>query len=201
MNRWAVGLLALGIAGGVWHLIDAPPRAIHPGPGIQAPEEPIQRPSPDAALIRHGAYTLEPRAHFDITARLLSSQRYFADRGAALSPIDWALGWGRMSDDAVLDQLKVAQGGRFFTYRWHLQPPIPAEEIVRSVTNTHLIPANDAIWRQLKRIPAGRVVRIEGLLVDAADDDGFRWKSSLTRNDTGAGACELIYVQSVSVLR
>jgi hypothetical protein len=72
---------------------------------------------------------------------------------------------------------------------------------MRSATNTHLIPADEAILRQLKRTAPGRVVKLQGYLVNAVGDDGYRWNSSLTRDDTGAGACELIYVQSVSVLR
>jgi hypothetical protein len=30
--------------------------------------------------------------------------------------------------------------------------------------------------------------------------DGWRWRSSLTRNDTGAGACEVIFVRDFQVL-
>jgi len=29
--------------------------------------------------------------------------------------------------------------------------------------------------------------------------DGFAWRSSLTREDTGAGACELVYVESAAL--
>jgi hypothetical protein len=28
--------------------------------------------------------------------------------------------------------------------------------------------------------------------------DGWRWRSSLTREDTGGGACEVVYVCAVS---
>jgi hypothetical protein len=202
MNRTAWLLLGVAMVGGVWHLMDGPPRAIDPGPGLLAPDVPIQQALPEGtATIRHGDFTLYPQARFEITARLLSSERYRFDGGAPLSPIDWALGWGRMSDGAVLDQLKIGQGGRFFTYRWQVAPPIPPNEIMRSATNTHLIPADEAILRQLKRTAPGRVVKLQGYLVNAVGDDGYRWNSSLTRDDTGAGACELIYVQSVSVLR
>jgi hypothetical protein len=29
--------------------------------------------------------------------------------------------------------------------------------------------------------------------------DGWRWRSSLTREDTGAGACELVWVERIAV--
>lgn len=202
MNRPLWVLIMLALVGGVWHWLEGPPRRVDPGPGVLVAELPVQQAVPsDSPPIRHGNYTLYPQARFEITARLLSSERYRHDGGASLSPIDWALGWGRMSDGAVLEQLGIRQGARFFTYRWQGAPPIPADEIIRSATNAHLIPADESIWKQLKRTAPGRVVRIEGLLVNAVGDDGFRWNSSLTREDTGAGACELIYVRSVSVLR
>jgi hypothetical protein len=54
-----------------------------------------------------GSDTLTSLASFDIRARVLARERYRFDRAADLSPIDLALGWGRMSESAVLDQLKI----------------------------------------------------------------------------------------------
>jgi hypothetical protein len=61
----------------------------------------------------------------------------------------------------------------------------------------HMIPANDDIERRLKSVRAGNLVRIRGYLVEVTGKDGFRWKSSLSRSDTGAGACELVWVESL----
>lgn len=36
-------------------------------------------------------------------------------------------------------------------------------------------------------------------LVDARRGNGFVWRTSLTRDDTGAGACELVYVEQLSI--
>jgi hypothetical protein len=48
-------------------------------------------------------------------------------------------------------------------------------------------------------VRAGDRVRIEGWLVEATAPDGWRWRSSLTREDTGNGACELVYVCAIEV--
>jgi hypothetical protein len=58
----------------------------------------------------------------------------------------------------------------------------------------HLIPTSSVLAEKMKNIRAGQIVRIVGQLVEARAPDGWRWTSSLTRNDTGAGACELIRV-------
>jgi hypothetical protein len=63
----------------------------------------------------------------------------------------------------------------------------------------HMIPADDEIERQLKSIRPGNMVHVKGFLVEATTKEGWRWKSSLTRADTGGGACELILVESLYV--
>jgi len=52
---------------------------------------------------------------------------------------------------------------------------------------------------QLERVRVGDVVSLDGMLVEADKANGWRWRSSLTRDDTGDGACELVYVQSLYI--
>jgi len=66
--------------------------------------------------------------------------------------------------------------------------------------NTHIIPANDSVKHQLSKIRLGQIVHIKGQLVEAKRFDGWHWRSSLTRGDTGVGACELMYVSELSVI-
>lgn len=201
MSRQGWFIIIIGVAGGLWHWHTHDPSGIHREPGILAPEIPYQRDLPkDQPALRHGEFELTPLAEFRTEARLLSRLTYRFDAGADLSPLDFAIGWGRMSDSAILDQLNISQGARFFSYRWSDGPPIPADEIVRSAANVHLIPADAAVKASLRRIRPGEVIELEGLLVAASREDGWSWKSSLTREDTGAGACELLLVQRVTVV-
>ena len=65
----------------------------------------------------------------------------------------------------------------------------------------HMIPASDEVYSVLKEIRNGDIIELSGSLVNVADDnDGWRWKSSQTRNDTGNGACELIWVESLKIV-
>jgi len=102
-----------------------------------------------------------------------------------------------MSDSSVIEQLDISQSVRFFTYRWREQPPIPLKEIERSSANMHLIPADANVERQLAKVRKGSLIRMQGQLVEAHRSDGFQWRSSLTREDTGGGACELVLVESI----
>jgi hypothetical protein len=64
----------------------------------------------------------------------------------------------------------------------------------------HLIPANAEIQRKLKQVRVGDVVQLTGLLIRADAQDGWRWVSSQTRSDSGAGACEVVWVDDVAIL-
>ena len=64
----------------------------------------------------------------------------------------------------------------------------------------HVIPADKQVARDLDKVRQGSLIRLQGKLVEARRSDGFHWRSSLTREDTGAGACELILVESIERL-
>ena len=170
-------------------------------PLVARGDAPLQSevPSSMPSLPLEGA-TLQPLAGFSVEARVLGREDYGMGREADFSPIDLALGWGRMTEDAVLAQLSISQGGRWYRYSWKTDPPIPVNEIVRSSANMHMVPADDAVAEALRDVDAGDRVRIDGWLVQVNTPDGWRWRSSLTREDSGGGACEVVYVCSVSQL-
>ncbi|MEO7071981.1 MAG: hypothetical protein ABI300_02995 [Rhodanobacter sp.] len=194
MRRVLAASFVLLIGYGAWSHWDH--RAVAAGPGVLAPQAPQQVDIRDGARLQQDGVTLVTRARFSLTARVLSRADYTWGEDAKLVPLDLALGWGRMSDSAVLAQIDITQSGRF--YRWHVKDfPIPRREIETSSANMHMIPADANVRRELERVRRGEVVHIQGFLVDARRADGWYWNTSLTRDDTGAGACELIYVESL----
>jgi hypothetical protein len=195
---WVVLLIAvLWKAWGQWEH-----RAISPADGVLAPDEPLQTDANGAPVIVLGRWTLTPRATYDITARILSREDYRFDPIAGLAPLDLALGWGPMSDNRVLKAFKISQGARFYSWRPVAGSlPIELGEVTQYSANTHVIPANDAVAAKLARLRlGGQVVHLTGLLVDGARDDGMTIRTSLTRADSGAGACEFMLVQHVEIL-
>jgi hypothetical protein len=194
--NWKTLAVAALIGFGLWQHLQT--RPVSTGPGVLAAAQPQQGDTASDVFAFKG-YTLQPLQDFTIEARVLGSETYRSDREAELSPVDLALGWGPMSDSAVLDKVKISQSSRF--YHWSVDEfPIPRQEIERSSANIHMISADDTIERRLKGVRPGQVVRIDGWLVEARGTDGWRWRSSLTRDDTGAGACEVIFVRDFQVL-
>lgn len=192
MTRYLIAGFALFL-GLVWLL---------KGPSVSVPVTriatvaPVQSPT-TAPPFTIRSYTLTPVAEFTVTARLLSKSTYHFDRESELSPIDYALGWQSMAQPFILKEISIGQGRRF--YHWHTRTfPIPRNDIETQSANMHLIPASPDIEAQLKSIPEDNLVRLKGFLVNISAPDGWHWNSSTTRGDTGDGACEVFYVQSVA---
>jgi hypothetical protein len=195
MQRFLLIAVALIVALGGAHWWRHRPLA--PSPGVLAIDAPEQIDLDDGASLQRGDVTLRTRAHFALTARVLSREDYHVDAGASLAPVDLALGWGRMSDSDVLKDITISQENRF--YHWHVDHfPIPRREIETSSANMHMIPADAAVRHELERVRTGEVIHLEGFLVDANRPDGWHWRTSMTREDTGNGACELVFVESVA---
>ncbi len=173
-------------------------RPVTYSPGVVATAEPIQNELDDAAIIELNGYQLTPLEEFNIEARVLGTEHYSMDRESDLAPVDLALGWGRMSDEAILKDISISQSSRF--YYWHVDNfPIPRQEIETHSANMHMIPADSSMEETLKTVRPGQLVSLSGYLVEAKAPDGWKWRSSLTRNDTGRGACELVLVKSLYV--
>ena len=199
MNRWAAGaFLALCVYFALDHFVLA--RAITHGAGVVAAREPVQQAlGGDRPVFTKDGFRVAALASFAMEARVLGSKTYCCSGADRLAPIDVAFGWGRMSDESVLARIDISQSGRFYYWRYDGQPPIPRREIEVSSANMHLIPATAAIEKRLKQLRPGTVVTLRGYLVEVSGDGGFVWRSSLTREDTGNGACELIWVEELGV--
>ena len=168
------------------------------GPGILVPDPPQQEKVLSPKSFAFKDYTITPLAKFHIKAKVLSRKNYRSGRESDLSPVDLALGWGKMSDENVLDRIDVSQSGRW--YQWRTDEfPIPRREIETNSANMHLIPANDTVESLIKSTRKGDIVEFSGYLVRVNAKDDWHWSSSLSRTDTGGHSCELIWVENFSI--
>jgi hypothetical protein len=173
--------------------------------------EPLQEASDQpafSAIIRGYTYTLTPKATYDISGLVVSQHRGDAwlnlDHKTDPGNIkDVCLVWGEVITNGSYRKVKYRSGEFTCEYRWSgiVTPPFAAEKI----SNNHLIPANNAVAAEIQAIRTGDQIRMKGLLVDykvtSAGQDIFTRRTSLTRNDTGNGACEILYVTDMTVVR
>jgi hypothetical protein len=173
-------------------------RELERPPGVLVADEPRQSDVDSTDDIQRAGFRLVPRAEFSATVRVLRREDYSLGPLAKLVPTDFAVGWGPMSDTRVLADIEFSQGNRFYywrTARW----PIGRRDIETHSANWHVIPENDAVGAVLRGLRAGSLVELRGRLVDIEGREGGM-RTSLRRDDTGAGACEILLATSARLV-
>jgi hypothetical protein len=187
-------LLGLAVALSCWGCSRAPrwpDRVLISSEPVQTSCEPRQW--------KHGNYLLKALARFDVQGRVLLTENFSSGREAELSPKDLSLGWGKMSQNGYLSQIRLAHIDRY--YQWEITGEVPEPETVKNQSaNMHFIPADANVAQILKSVRVADLVRAQGFLVEVNAPDGWSWVSSTTRTDSGTGACELIYVEKLEVM-
>ena len=151
-------------------------------------------------------------AYYDIAGVVTSVHDYWGlDDYATLVPRDVCIAWGSLGELWLNHEVSFYQVDRFCHGKVTESELDPAEVFtfktpfgqtrtsVSSMSNNHLIPSTPEIRNQIFGLNAGDKVRITGYLVNAIYGE-LGLKSSMTREDVGNGACEVIYVTGVENL-
>lgn len=160
--------------------------------------DPVQNNLSGLRKVKFGQGHLELLAEFDVAARVLDKNNYHVGKEASVAPLDLTLGWKKMAVPAVYGPLNVRNSNRWYHYSWKGAPPIPEREIIASSANMHIIPADKSVRAVMDAVKKGQIVRLRGYLVEYKEGDDrswWRWRSSLSRTDTGDGSCEQFYVE------
>lgn len=167
--------------------------------------DPIQTAAPDTLIpiikIDKARYTIHPEAAYSMSAQVVSTRRYRKGFMSKLSPYDYATIWGRSPE--YLPYLKFDQIVRFCLFNTKHPDKVDVDYISSHMTNNHLIPSTPNIRKALSLAKINDKVRIDGYLVNVIGQDKNNnfsyWNSSLSREDRGNGACEIIYITSLRI--
>jgi hypothetical protein len=168
--------------------------------------EPVQEPlvPPEQVVVTRGErkFTLLKTHRYVVSGEVLSATSYDLAWTNDFFDVDVGLLWGTRREE-FKDRFKFFQMGRFLFWRTD-QPVTDTDrvEVNRHISNNHLIPAegHGHIASAARWVSKGDQVRIEGALVQVLDDSGRALATSSTsRDDTGEGACEIIWVDSLQI--
>lgn len=186
-----------------------------PDPAQLRPEmrsEPLQQPTTDPPFqtsVGGVTYTVKPIADYEIW-------------GLVVSTHDTSTWWNWIHE-ATNDHLNVVDlclvfaenvtkggyvgidysSGQFVCYVQTRSREKWERFSMRALSNNHLLADRPSIVSKLRNVNIGDQVRIRGWLAEYAHNQGmaFTRGTSVTRDDTGNGACETIYVREVELLR
>ena len=130
---------------------------------------------------------------------VVKAKKKYNDYPSQISKYDIAIAWGDLNRKEYDKHIKYTQGSRWYYYNYSRDFPEDGSFIAGNSANVHLVHSNEEILDELRKIRRNDYVNIEGYLIEAVFPNG-PWRSSLTRTDTGDGACEILYVTKVDIV-
>lgn len=167
--------------------------------------DPVQVDFKKAKPIKHegkkGPVEIYPRAKYEITAMVKSKKRY-VDYASRISKYDLVMGWGEVNQKEIDENVKYSQVGRWYRCDKTDMILTTYEYLGKHTANVHIIHKDKTVLKEIKKVKEGDLIKMKGLLVDVDfNEPGVSlWSTSLTRDDTGGGACEIMYVEEVKFL-
>ncbi len=174
-------------------------------------DEPVQIAATGSAEKKIGDYnvTINYKYSYELSGIAVSTKKYPGTSiGDRLAPKDVAMAWGDVARNNDKIDFHWSQSGRWYfwqTESYEIIAPVGGVDGVNTHSaNNHLIAADEEVAKDISRIQKGDLITITGYLVNiTAEDSGgstFTWNSSTSRNDTGDGACEVVYVTGITWL-
>ena len=168
------------------------------GPGITADKAPTTARITWEKPFTHLDYTIIPLRKIESKARVIDHKRYFFDAKSSYSPSDILVGWGDLSDERNLDHLHFSISNRMADIDFS-RPPLPITQIYQQTAFWHLVPSNEAIDKEIKKIKKGNLVTIKGFIVDVESEVYYGWKSDLITNNNAQYPNTIIWVSEITV--
>ncbi len=202
MANWRTCCLMLAVfAALLSSACGATPSGYDPDP-IDTSGDPVQETLENAVPIpvSRGGYdfVLEPKASYVIRGKVLSRENYSYSWNALISPCDVAMAWGELLKDGLYNKLDWSQSNRWYWWQYGQGFTKSDRFVARYSSNTHVIPATRNLEKAAKSLHMGDDAELTGKLVYVKvshEGESFWWNSSLSREDTGNGSCEVLYLE------
>jgi hypothetical protein len=146
--------------------------------------------------------TLTPLAAYTLRGVVLGRENYYSGWNTSLSPCDVAMAWGPLTSGKLWKRLSWSQTGRWYYWEYDSDFPYDNTFVGRYSSNTHIIPANANLSRAVRNLGKGDIAELVGELVRVEGKRGEQtvsWASSQSRQDTGDGSCEVLYLRRLKV--
>lgn len=171
--------------------------------------EPVQEPltmQPFPVRGENVDYTITPLYSYDLYGLVVSCHDtdgifdYYHDVwGDTLNLKDLCVLWGPNVESDIYTRLTYSSGS-FTCYVSSSDAATWKAFDQNRLSNNHLLTDDPAIASSLRDTNVGDQVRIQGYLAQYSHDQGFERGTSITRTDTGNGACETIFVTDFEIL-
>jgi hypothetical protein len=175
-------------------------------------DEPVQIAlrQPAFAAISHGVtYAVQPLYDYDLYGLVVSKH----DAGSwwdyvhrewndSLNIVDLCLVWGNNVRSAAYADVDFSSGQFTCNFSTRSDSAFAAFDQA-AISNNHLLTDNPALAKVLRKVRVGDQIHFRGSLSEYSHHAGFNFKrgTSTIRTDTGNGACETVFIESIKILK
>jgi hypothetical protein len=185
----------------------------YPDSSTMLPElqyEPVQTPvsmAPFTIQKKGVTYTLTPLYSYDLVGMVVTFHK--SDDLSDLSHAEWK-DWINIEDVCVLwgsnllnnYYKKVEFSSGNWTCFFHTNDRETYDAFnLQAISNSHLLTTDPRISKTIRSARRGDQIRLKGYLVNYTIDNGGSRNTSISRQDIGQGACEVVYVTDFQILK
>ena len=161
------------------------------------PISPVQTAREVGRTFKVGDFTLRALAAYDIHGVNIRKAHSRYDDISGVSWVDMGIAFGVfLQKPGLLKHYRFFENERFLWARPAKGHEADFEAHLTHFSNNHLIFATRAIEKRVETVEEGKRIRLRGYLV-AIEGRTMVVPSSLRRDDTGPGACEVLFVTDV----
>jgi hypothetical protein len=207
--KWllAANLLLLGVA--LWHSDALPP----PAELVSAlQDEPMQTAVRQAAFTTTSNgidYTIQPLYEYDLAGLVVSKHdaktwwdRLHREWNDNLNIVDLCVVWGNNARSGAYSDISFSSGQ--FTCNFSTRADAAYRAFDQTaISNNHLLTDRPDVAKLLRTVRVGDQIHFHGHLAEYSHHHGMEFKrgTSTVRTDTGNGACETVFLDSVEIIR
>lgn len=198
--------LLLGVA--LWRGDALPPPAAL-APALQ--EEPVQKPVRRDAFVATSQgvdYTVQPLYEYELVGLVVSKHDARAwwdylhrEWNDNLNIADLCVVWGNNVRSGAYADIDFSSGQFTCNFSTRSDAAFAAFDQT-AISNNHLLTDQSAIAKQLRAVRVGDQIRFRGHLAEYSHQRGagFKRGTSTVRTDSGNGACETVFLDSVEII-
>ncbi len=150
-------------------------------------------------------YLIEPEYEYDLYGMIVSYRHHDGDSrmhlqaNDHLNMLDVCVIWGDNTSNRRLRKINFWNG--IFTCNVETRDQEAWDSFdMYQLSNNHLISDDDFIRDQVRGVQIGDQIHVRGYLTSYSSAQGGRRGTSTTRQDTGDGACETLFVEQFEIV-
>lgn len=167
------------------------------GPGEMAPEKPIITRINWEKSVLYKEVEIIPIRKISAQVRIIKKEAYYFDSRSKLSPLDLLIGWGELSDERNLDNIRFHLSKRYFNYTT-IKPTIQLDKILEQISLWHIVPSSELVEEEIKKLREGNIVQLEGYIVDIESKVGIEWKSEIKKLNNSQLPNTIVFVTKIN---